>query len=249
MAEAIPLRLPDDPSLLEEVNLPTKLVRRLAGRTVSVEVIPAEAAGTRRVEPDDYPLLIDREGNCWNDYRPIRVRYIDVDGHLWRFPRHWLPGWPENVEQAPAAAPVVSQELAFHEEFQMPTVWDLSDVNIPNERVAGTPSFTKVEVRISPPNSVRVFWYDRGGDAWRLPRDWRRRRIQLPASDVLAAQEVPAEVAAEYGNRILTVNYHPGSLCCLPEQYRFRDAQDRAYPVRIKDCLLLGYGSESESRA
>jgi protein-tyrosine phosphatase len=46
---------------------------------------------TRRVEHDDTPLLIDPEGDCWNDYPPVRVLYADGQGRVWRFPRRWLP--------------------------------------------------------------------------------------------------------------------------------------------------------------
>lgn len=248
MPESVQIRLPDDPFLLEEVNLPDEMTRTLAGKTVAVDLFPEEEAGTRRVERDDYPLLIDREGNYWNDYRPLRALYTGNDGRVWHLPRRWVPGQPENIEPAVALESTVSQEIAFTESFQLPTPWDMLDINIPLERGSGIVAVVKVEVRISPPHSVRVFWRDAKGTVWRLPHDWRRRRIQLPTKEVLAVQGVPAEVAAECAHRILSVNYHPGSLCCLPEQYRFRDGNGRKWPVRIKDCLVLGYGNADEAR-
>jgi len=45
----------------------------------------------------------------------------------------------------------------------------------------------------------------------------------LPKAAVLIAQGVPGDVAERFGQVIVSVNYHPGSLCCLTEQYRFRD--------------------------
>jgi hypothetical protein len=45
------------------------------------------------------------------------------------------------------------------------------------------------------------------------------------------------------------VNCHPGSRCCLPEQYRFRDDEGSRLPVLIRDCVLLGYGDAAEHRA
>ncbi len=247
--EAVELRLPADPLLLEEINLPEELAHALAGSTVSVRAFPEEEPGTRRVERDDFPLLVDREGNCWNDYRPLRVYYTGSDGRIWHLPRNWLPQWPANAEPAFDAGPGVSREVAFVEEFQLPSVWDMWSVNIPEERVEGVRAVTEVEVRISPPDRVRIFWRDRIGAIWRLPHNWRKRRIQLPSEEVLTSQGIPTDVAAEFANRIVSVNYHPGSLCCLLEHYRFRDNADQKWPVRITDCLLLGYGSATEARA
>jgi hypothetical protein len=249
VAESVQMQLPDKPHLLEEVNLPEKMARALAGKTVRVEIFPEEEAGTRRVEPDDYPLLVDRAGNCWNDYRPLRACYTDGGGRVWRLPRRWVPGHPENVEPAIPTESTVSGEVAFTEAFQLPTFWDMMEINVPAERVFRISGLTEVEVRVWPPNLVRVFWRDAKGTVWRLPHDWRRRRIQLPAEDVLAGQGVPAEIAAEYAHRILSVNYHPGSLCCLREHYRFRDADENRWPVKIADCLVLGYGNTTEARA
>jgi hypothetical protein len=62
----------------------------------------------------------------------------------------------------------------------------------------------------------------------------------------LLGQGVPEDIAEDFANRIVSLNYHPGSLCCLPTQYRFRDEMSHRYPVYIKDCVLLGYGDAAE---
>ena len=69
---------PDQKSLLEEANLPVGLVDRIAGQSVLVETYPEEPPATRLVEPDDFPLLIDPNGDYWNDYRPVRVLYSET---------------------------------------------------------------------------------------------------------------------------------------------------------------------------
>jgi hypothetical protein len=51
---------------------------------------------------------------------------------------------------------------------------------------------------------------------------------------------VKSPTAEEFSKKVVSVNYHPGSLCCIPDQYRFRDSDGNRYPVYIKDCLLLG---------
>ena len=67
-------------------------------------------------------------------------------------------------------------------------------------------------------------------------------------AEVLAAQDVPPEIAAKFSEQVVTVNYHPGSMCCLPRQYRFRDGEGGRWPVRVEDCVLVGYGDAEESR-
>ena len=67
-------------------------------------------------------------------------------------------------------------------------------------------------------------------------------RVKLPKADVLVSQGMPDDVAKEYAGKIVSVNYHPGSLCCLPRHYRFRDAAGNRWPVRIRDCVLVGLG-------
>jgi hypothetical protein len=48
------------------------------------------------------------------------------------------------------------------------------------------------------------------------------------------------DMAEEFADRIVTVNYHPGSLRCLPDGYRVRDGQGGKWPVRADDCVVVG---------
>ena len=50
-------------------------------------------------------------------------------------------------------------------------------------------------------------------------------------------------VARGYAGEEVSVNYHPGSRCWLPDAYRFRDCFDRRWAVNMSDCVLLGYGA------
>jgi hypothetical protein len=65
----------------------------------------------------------------------------------------------------------------------------------------------------------------------------------------LMEQGVPDEVASNYANHVVSVNYHPGSLCCMREHYRFRDDARRRWLVKISDCLFIVYGDVEEHPA
>lgn len=246
LSELRDLRLPKDRFRLEEINLPAGIAQSLAGRTVTVRILPQEEAGTRRVEPPyDYSVLIDKEGNCWNDWHPLRIIYTDGDGQLWNLPRRWLPEFQTKIEPFLEPSYRALQEASFQEVLQLPTDWDLREANVPPdeaEKAYRQACLATVEVRISPGQPAEVFWQSPNGTVWRLPHDWRKRVIQLPDFGTLVSQQIPADVAKEYSGKIISVNYHPGSLCCLQEQYRFRDRERHRWPVRIQDCLVLGYG-------
>jgi len=234
---------PDHKSLLEEANLPVGLIDRIAGQLVLVETYPEEAPATRRVEPDDFPLLIDPNGDYWNDYRPVRVLYTDEDGQVWRFPRRWLPMLQPITEPGLDSMETVWQEATFSEALNLPSEWDLREINIPwGESHKGKGKAVEVSVGIRPGKPASVSWRDPSGCVWRIPHDWRRRLIKLPKRDVLILQDIPDEVAEDYAEKIVSVNYHPGSLCCLPNQYRFRDDNGKRWLVQIADCSVLGYG-------
>ena len=234
---------PEERCLLEEANLPGSLIDRIGGQYIPVETHPEEAAATRRVEPNDFPLLIDPKGNYWNDYRPIRVLYTDGQGQVWRFPRRWLPMLQPVTEPCLESIETVWQEASFSETLNLPTEWDLWEVNIPwSECRKAVRKAAEVEVRIRPGKPATVSWRDSAGNLWRIPHDWRRRFVKLPERDVLVSQQIPAEVAERYAEKIVGVNYHPGSLCCLPDRYRFRDSSGNRWPVRILDCSVVGYG-------
>jgi hypothetical protein len=235
------LALPNEINYLEEVNIPRAVAESLLGRTVSVEVLPEEQPATREVSPDDVPLLIDPQGNYWNDYRPIRVLYTDEQGRVWRLRKNWLPGLHPPIENFMNSENPAPDKRSSIEILHLPTEWDLWEINIPWET---THRFGKrqveVEVHRTANRASTVFWADPSGSLWRIPNDWRKRRIRLPESRTLSMYGIPGSVADAYGGRIVSVNYHPGSLCCLPNQYRFRDASGNAWPVKIADCLVLG---------
>ena len=103
-----------------------------------------------------------------------------------------------------------------------------------------------IEVRVAPGEIPKVFWKGPSGRMWRIPNDWRRRRIKLPNRDGLLRNNFPLYVAEEFGGRIVAVNYHPGSLCCLSDEYRVRDGQGGKWPVKVADCVVVGFGDEAE---
>lgn len=240
------LDLPDSPVLLSELNMPAPLVSALVGETVAVRVYPEEKRCSRRLsKPDGFPCLIDREGTIWIEYRPTRVIYTDDAGNGWQLPQHWLDGEFER-----AVVDTWCGETVFVEELNLPTYWELREVNITSSsvlraggRIAG------VLVQELERGGVQVNLRDEDGNSWRLPANWRRRRIMLPDGDVLRAQGVPESVAQRFGQQMVSVNYHPGSLCCLSQHYRFRDEEGGKWPVRIADCTVVGFGNGPEHRA
>ncbi len=247
MHDDLELRLPEMPVLLEEVNLPQALARNLAGQTVEVRVLPEEQASSRQLEvPDDYPVIVKPDGTIWNDFRPVRILLRSDDGGTWRLPRHWLYEPPQSL----AIHDPVSRGLAWVEELNLPHAWDLLEVNIP-ARVAAQCSgaITQVVVKAAVAGPVEVYWRDPAKVMWRIPASWRRRRIQLPAAAMLMAQGVPDSIAQAFAYRIVSVNYHPGSLCCLAEYFRFRDDDGGKWPVRIADCTVVGFGNGPEHSA
>jgi hypothetical protein len=237
-------RFPDELSLLEEINLPADLAASLVGKTITVDIVPEEQPAVRLVGPDDYPQLIAPDGTRWNDYSPMQVSFHDAVGGVWRIPRQWILG------DAPVENHIsyrVTREHVFSESLVFPTSYDLAEINMPPRvcRMRGGQLYDDFEIRISPDHPVSVYWS--GYDCrWRIPRSWRRRRIRLPKAAILTAQGVPLDVSAKCGGEIVTVNYHPGTLCCLPTQYRFRDGNGGKWPVRIDDCVIVGYGETEE---
>ena len=247
MHHDLELILPELPVLLEEVNLPQAFARHLAGQTVKVRVLPEEQASARQLEvPDDYPVIVKPDGTIWNDFRPVRILLDSDDGETWRLPRHWLYERPQSL----AIHDPLSRGLACVEELNLPHAWDLLEVNIP-ARVATQCSgaITQVVVRAPVAGPVEVYWRDPAEVVWRIPASWRRRRIQLPNAAILMEQGVPGSIAQFFSHRIVSVNYHPGSLCCLIEHFRFRDDDGGKWPVRITDCTVVGYGNGPEHSA
>ena len=252
MAPIEVIALPSEKYRLEEINLPGQLVESLTGKTVPIEIVPEVMAMTRQFEANDLPTVgsfwIDPDGKKWNDYSPARVCFTDSEGCKWHLPRHWLTtGGAPLKEEAPYE---VTQNIVWAESLHLPSMWDLNDINIEMgaaSAAAGKP--TTIEVHAAPNQQVRVLWRDSSGKAWRIPHDWRRRRILLPAYDLLLENDVPPDVAEEFAGKAVSVNYHPGSICCLPDGYRFRDGHGGRWPIRATDCLLLGYGDRDERQA
>jgi hypothetical protein len=246
------LALPSDSFRLEEINLPEELSARLAGQTVAVEVLPEEPATTRRFDFDDIPIgmpmLLDPDGLPWNAFWAPRVLYTDADGRTWRLPRHWLSGGVSPVIEASRYE--VMHKSGWLETWCPPTWWDLWDVNIQDVPAAeGGRGAGDIEVIVAPGEIPKAFWRGPSGKVWRIPHDWRRRRIRLPDCEGLLRNNLPRDIAQEFGGRIVAVNYHPGSLCCLSDGYRVRDGRGGRWPVRAADCVVVGFGDDAERYA
>ena len=71
----------------------------------------------------------------------------------------------------------------------------------------------------------------------------------LPDCGGLLRNGLPLDIAEELGGRIVAVNHHPGSLCCLSGGYRVSDGRGGERPVRAADCVVVGFGDEAERYA
>jgi hypothetical protein len=141
----------------------------------------------------------------------------------------------------------VTEETAWLEILHPPTWWDLCDINVSDESASECArGIAEIEVRVAPGEVTKVFWTDSRGKVWRIPHDWRRRRIKLPDCEGLLRNNLPDDIAREFAGRIVAVNYHPGSLCCLRDGYRVRDGLGGRWPVNAADCVVVGFGDESE---
>ena len=249
MTSTCKIVLPSESFRLEEINMPEELASALAGQAVDAEALPEAPAGTLQLDldglPDGLPFLVGDDGTAWNAYWPARVLYTDADGRKWRLPRHWLSGGVSPVIEA--SRYTVTDESSWLEGWCPPTWWDLWDANIQDVPAAGGERGAAcVEVSIAPNEIPKVFWRGPSGKAWRIPHDWRKRRIRLPGCDGLLRNGVPLDIAEEFGGRIVAVNYHPGTLCCLSDGYRVRDGRGGKWPVRAADCVVVGFGDEAE---
>ena len=252
MTSAQQLALPSEKFRLEEINMPEDLAASLAGQTVTVDVFPEELLMLRRRDrsdpPGGAPMLIDKDDAEWNDVWPVRVLYTDSDGRIWRVPRHWLSDGVSPVIEASRYA--ITHESSWLESWCPPTWWDLWEINVEEVPAAlGEQAAAHIKVSVAPGEIPKVFWKGPSGKAWRIPHDWRRRRIKLPGSEGLLRNGFPHHMAKEFGGRIVTVNYHPGSLCCLHDGYRVRDKGGEKWPVRAADCLVVSFGDETERQA
>ena len=103
-----------------------------------------------------------------------------------------------------------------------------------------------VEVSVSSGEVPKVLWRGQSGKLCRIPHDWRRRHIRLPDCAGLLRTGLPLDIAEEFGARIVAVNYHPGSPCCLSGGYRVRDGRGGQWPVKAADCVVVGFGDDAE---
>jgi hypothetical protein len=241
--------LPSERFRMEEINMPEDLASALAGQAVDAEALPEAPAGTLRLDlndlPDGLPFLVGDHGILWNGYWPARVFYTDACGRTWRLPGHWLTESVSPVIEASRYE--VTQESLWLESWCPPTWWDLWDINIDDVPAADEEQGAAcVEVRVAPGEIPKVLWRGPSGKAWRIPHDWRRRCIRLPDCEGLLRNGLPRDVAEEFGGRIVDVNYHPGSLCCLSDGCRLRDGRGGKWPVRAADCVVVGFGDEAE---
>jgi hypothetical protein len=247
------LKLPGDVAELEEANLPPDLATAIAGKEQRVELLWQRARDVRRAEPWDTDVLIDPLGQAWSVYHPLRVFFTDQYGKIWWLPRQWVGGDFNCLHRCapqPDSECRVTRPHILVESLHLPSSWDLLEINIPEEiaiAAAGRPA--TIRVGLSPGSPVRVEWDARSGVQYVIPHAWRRRRIQLPDRDKLMVQGVPDEVVSNYAKRVVSVNYHPGSLCCMREHYRFRDGAGRRWLAKISDCFLIGYGDVEEHPA
>jgi hypothetical protein len=253
MAPAIPsthrIILPSEKFRLEEINMPEELASALAGQAVDAEVLPEVPAGILRLDleglPDGLPCLIGDDGIAWNGYWPARVFCKDATGRTWRLPRHWLTEGVSPVIEASRYK--VTHGSTWLESWYPPTWWDLWGVNIEDAPAEdGQWGAAAIDVSVAPGEVPKVLWKGPSGKAWRIPNDWRRRRIRLPDCGGLLWNGLPLDIAEEFGRRIVTVNYHPGSLCCLGSGFRVRDGRGGKWPVRATDCVVVGFGDEAE---
>jgi hypothetical protein len=242
------LALPSKKFRLEEINMPEELAASMAGQTVAVDVLPEEPLMTRRLDlnnlPEGLPVFVDVDGMAWNDYWPARVLYTDARGRAWRLPRHWLSGGVSPVIEASRYE--VTHGASWLERWCPPTWWDMCDINIPDEAALEGGGIADIEVNVTPGEVARAYWKDTSGKVWRIPHDWRRRRINLPDCEGLLRNGLPQDIAEEFGGRIVAVNYHHASLCCLHDGYRVRDEGGGKWPVRAADCVVVGFGDETE---
>jgi hypothetical protein len=119
-----------------------------------------------------------------------------------------------NASECPRYA--TTQESNWTESWCPPTWWDLWDINIEEAPAAvGKQAAADIKVSVAPGEIPKAFWNGPSGKAWRISHDWRRRRIKLPGCKGLLWNHFPRHIAKGFGGRIVGVNYHPGSLCCL----------------------------------
>ena len=194
------IALPSKRFRLEEVNMPEELASALAGRAVDIEILPEVPSGTRRLDladlPEGLPFLMGDDGIAWNGYWPARVLYTGADSRVWRLPRPWLTegAWPV----IDASRYEVTHRLGWLEVWSPPTWWDLWDINVHDMPVAkGRRGAACIEVSVALGGIPTALWRSPSGNLWRIPHDWRRRRIRLPDCEGLLRNGLPLHIAGD----------------------------------------------------
>jgi hypothetical protein len=182
MTSTCKIVLPSEKFRLEELNMPEELASALAGQAVDIKVHPEVPAGTLRLDlndlPDGLPFLVGDDGIAWNGDWPAQVLYTDAAGRVWRLPRHWLTEGVSPVIDASRYE--VTHKSSWLESWCPPTWWDLGDVNIEGAPAEdGQWGAAAIEVSVAPGEVPKVLWKGPSGKPWRIPHDWRRRRIRL----------------------------------------------------------------------
>jgi hypothetical protein len=194
--------LPSERFRLEELNMPDELASALAGQAVDAEALPEVPAETLRLDlerlPDGLPFLVGDDGIAWNGDWPARVLYTDASGRVWRLPRHWLTEGVSPVIEASRYE--IAHKSSWLESWCPPTWWDLWDVNIEDAPAEdGQWGAAAIEVSVAPGEVPKALWRGPSGKAWRIPHDWRRRRIRLPDCEGLLRNGLPPDIAEEFG--------------------------------------------------
>jgi hypothetical protein len=188
------LRFPADPFRLEEVNLPKEVASAIAGQSVAIEIMAAGQPYTYTFETDDLPnglpVLIDRAGKIWNDRWRVRTHFATA-----------ATGYGTFLDiGSKEASTFFTAEMEWTEHLHMPSWWDLQDAKI-DTRGSGR-SAREVDncTGSGPPGeAIRVLWTDHPGRTWRIPANWRRKRIRLPGPEALIEVGVPEKIAEEFG--------------------------------------------------
>jgi hypothetical protein len=209
---------------LAEINLPQALVESLENEFLEVHLLPG------------------------NQHRSKRAIF-EAGGRTWFLPRRYLE--PVSLEPPLDQIYSVTREVIFPEDLLLPTDQDLLEQNF-SEEAASRLALTRVTalVRLAPDSPAVLTVQDPGGNLWRIPHEWRRRRVLLPSSEILIAEEIPKSIAERLGGRVLPANFHPGSACCLSSYYRVFDEETGVkWHVPITACKVVGLGNALEHAA
>ena len=193
-------------------------------------------------------VYIDGHGRAWNDHRAERVLYRDSGDRIWRLPRHWLSDGVSPVIEASRCA--ITQESSWLESWCSPTWWDLWDINIQERPTANSDQGAAgIEVSVAPGEIPKAFWNGPSGKAWRIPHDWRRRRIKLPdCAGLLRNGFRHGRAGSSAAESSPSTTIRAPSAACTTDTV-VDDEWGAKWPVRAADCVVVGFGDEAERYA